>query len=366
MKGIGSRVKSHEEMLQGLDAGLKEIQGKMGRPVYGGGGSQFGDTGPETKAIADWMRSGETKSLSVTDDGQNVTVRSDWSDRIAKLIRESSPVRMAASVMQTNSNELEILVDWEEPASGWVAETADRDPTASSYMTRHKIPVFEHYAYPSATLQLLEDSAFDVETWLSGKLGTRFGRQEADAFINGDGNGKPRGLLDYNVVPDTAFTWGADPDQYEIGAIYTGVAGDFAADTPDDALYDLVDSLKADYLPGASFLMTRAMRNKIRKLRDQDGRSLLQMSLADGVPDRLLGYPVRLAEDMPALADGVVGILFGNFPQAYAVVDRVGFTIQRDALTKPGFVRWYTRKRVGGAMINPEAVKALVLGAEPA
>lgn len=358
-----------EQRVTDLDRYVREIEARGKRPFYGQ--DAHDTTGYESKAVGEWMRGQlETKELSITSDGQGVTVREDWSDRIAKLIRESSPVRQVAAVESTTSNEWEMLVDRGEPTSGWVAETAARNPTAASFMTRQKIAVHEHYAYPESTLALLEDSRFNVEGWLANKLGTRFGRQEASAFMIGDGNGRPRGILDYDFVPDADFTWVADPDDYEIGAIYTGVPGDFPsaeADSklPDDVLYDLVDSLKADYLPNASFLMTRAMRNKIRKLRDGDDRSLLQMSLADGVPDRLLGYPVRLAEDMAQPDDDVVGILFGDFRQAYTIVDRVGITIQRDTLTRPGFCRWYARKRVGGAVTNPEAIKALVLGIEP-
>jgi len=109
-------------------------------------------------------------------------------------------------------------------------------------------------------------------------------------------------------------------------------------------------------------MMTRAMRNKVRTLKDDQNRYLFESSLQAGTPDRLLGYPVFLAEDMPALADGVVGALFGNFREAYTIVDRLGITVQRDTITKPGWVKYYARRRVGGAMTNPEAVKALVLG----
>lgn len=331
------------------------------------GGDLGDDAGAETKAMADFLRGGETKALSVTSDGQGVTVRADWSDRIFKLVRESSPMRSVASVIGTSKNEVEVLVDREEPASDWVAETGTRSATAESFLTRHKIAVHEHYALPSATLDMLDDSDFPLEDWLQGKVANRFARQEASAFINGDGSGKPRGILDYGTVADGSFTWGADPSAYEIGAIYTGVAGDLAA-IPDgaDELADTVDALKAPYLPGASWMMTRAMRNKIRKLKDSDGRFVYQASLDAAIPDRLLGYPVNLAEDMPALADGVVGALFGNFREAYTIAERIGLAVVRDVYSQPGYVRWYVRRRVGGAVTNPEAVKALVLGAEPA
>ena len=166
------------------------------------------------------------------------------------------------------------------------------------------------------------------------------------------------------IVQDDSFTWGADPEAYEIGTIYTGADGTLGS-APLDTLGDLVDALKSDYLPGAAFMMTRAMRNLLRKLKDAESRPFLQPSLSEALPDRLMGYPVFLAEDMPALGTDAVGMLFGNFAQAYTVVDRMGIQVIRDPYSQPGFVRYYVSKRVGGAVTNPEAVKALVLGSAP-
>lgn len=345
------------QRLTGLEDGILAL--KRNARMTGDMGDGIG---PETKAMADYLRGKEVKALSVTNDGQGVTVRSDWSGRIFELIRESSPMRQLANVIGTSKNEVEVLVDREEPESSWTAETGARAATAASFLTRHKIAVSEHYALPSATLDMLDDSDFRVESWLQTKVAGRFARQEAAAFFNGDGVGRPKGILDYDTVPDATFSWGADPAAYEIGAIYSGVAGDLPGADP---LADLVDALKAPYLAGASWMMTRAMRNRVRKLKDADGRFLYQASLDSAIPDRLLGYPVALAEDMPALGAGVVAALFGDFSQAYTIADRTGLAVVRDVYSQPGFVRWYVRRRVGGALTNPEAVKALVLGVAP-
>ncbi len=339
---------------------------------------QLGEPGMEWKSaeIEDYLRKNalphgmETKDLSTTSDGQGVVVRGDWSQRIFRLIRESSPMRQVASTMNTSSNALEVLVDRAEPQSAWIDEEAARTETAASFLSRHAIPVFEHYALPVATQALLEDGEIDVETWLQGKVASRFARQESAAFFNGTGTGEPRGILTYDFVPDAGHAWGADPATYDIGAIYSGIAGDITGTGVDAAdaierLGDLVDALKAEYLPGAGFMMTRAMRNKLRKLKDADGRFYYQAALSEAVPDRLMGYPVSLAEDMPALAADVPGILFGAFSEAYTIADRVGLSLVRDNITRPGFVRWYARKRLGGALTNPESVKALILGVEP-
>ncbi|MDA3857260.1 MAG: phage major capsid protein, partial [Roseovarius sp.] len=167
--------------LNGLDQEILAI--KRNNRLVGDMGDAIG---AETKAMANFLRGGETKSLSVTSDGQGVTVRADWSDRIFSLVQESSPMRAVASVVGTSKNEIEVLVDREEPASDWVAETGTRSATAASFLTRHKIAVHEHYALPSATLDMLDDSDFPLEDWLQGKVASRFARQEAAKFFNGN------------------------------------------------------------------------------------------------------------------------------------------------------------------------------------
>ncbi|MGP9641566.1 phage major capsid protein [Halomonas sp. AOP42-A1-14] len=341
-----------------------EVQSKQWRP-HGGQGQMETTSNPE---LAQFFQKGvlpgaESKELSVTNDGQGVTVRSEWSDRIVALVRETSPVRSVASNMQTSSNALEVLVDRGEVGSDWISELDERTKTAASFMERHKITVNEHYCLVEATLQMLEDSNLKIEQWLQGKIGQRFTRQENEAFLLGDGIGKPRGMLTYTTVPDADFTWGADPDTYEIGATFTGEAGDLTTAEP---LFNLVDSLKAPYLENASWLMPRAFRNKVRKIKDLEGRYIFEPSLAAGVPDTLLGYPIVLAEDMNTPAADTTGALFGDFQQSYACVDRSSIDVIRDPYSAPGRVRWYARKRLGGAIVNPESVKALVLGTEPA
>ena len=369
-KAVEEVADSLAEFKKKQDERIEQLETAFARKSVGGDiGTTESKKGPETKAMSEWLRGGPTdrKALSVTDDGQGVTVRSDWLTQIFTLIRESSPMRSVANIIGTDSNEVEVLVDRGEATSAWTTETATRTETAIDFMSRHLIKNHEHYAYPSVTQQMLEDSRFPVEAWVQGKVGARFGRQEADSFIVGDGVGKPKGIINYGTVKEADFTWGADPSAYQIGAVYTGASGAFAASNPDDALYDLVDSLKVDYLGNARFMMSRATRNLLRKLKDADGRSLLQMSLADGVPDRLLGYPITIAEDMPDPGADSISILFGNFREAYTVVDRLGVAVLRDpGYSKPGYVRYYVRKRVGGALTNPEAVKALVFGTEPA
>lgn len=348
-----------------LEKRIAKIEAAANRPGFGASDTKASDPVLET-----WLRKGDTsalegKAMSISADGQDVTVRGDWSDRIFRLIRETSPVRQAANVMTTTSITLDVLVDRGEPTSAWVAETGTRSATDTSFMSRHPIGVFEHYAYPAVTSHLLEDSAFDVEQWLMQKIAARFARQENAAFFGGSGSGEPKGLLTYGTTPEASFTWGADPAAYAIGAQYSGADGALGTSAI-QTIGDVVDSLKAEYLPGAIWMMPRSVRNFIRDLQDSQGRFYFQPSLSEGVPDRLMGYPVVLAEDMDTPAADTVGLIFGNFGEAYTVVDRLGMQVIRDPYTTPGSVKFYCAKRVGGALTNPEAVKALVLGPEPA
>lgn len=359
---VGGAFQKKSEM---LERRVAKIEAAANRPAFGGD-----DTKATDPLLDGWLRKGdvaelEGKAMSISADGQDVVVRGDWSDRIFRLIRETSPIRQVANIMQTTSNSLDVLVDRGEPTSAWVAETGTRNETATSFMSRHAIAVHEHYSYPAVTSHLLDDSAFDVEAWLMSKVAARFTRQENAGFFSGSGSGEPTGLLTYGTVAEDSFTWGADPSAYSIGAIYTGQDGGLGTDSIEN-IGDLVDSLKAEYLPGAVWMMPRKVRNMIRDLKDSQGRFYFQPSLSEGVPDRLMGYPVYLAEDMDAPAADTVGMFFGNFGEAYTLVDREGMQVIRDPYTSPGNVKFYVAKRVGGALTNPEAVKALVLGSEPA
>ena len=362
LKEIGGMVRQVGESVAETKSNLERRMGRLeamaGRP---GGHEAASMSSEASKAMTDFIRSGEVKSLSIGSDGDGVVVREEWMDRIFRLIRETSPMRQAAGVMNTSSNSLAVLVDRGEPTSAWVAETGTRSATDESFMTRQEIAVYEHYALPSVTNHLLQDAQFDVEGWLMGKIAARFARQENAAFLGGSGSGEPTGLLTYGVTADASFTWGADPTAYTIGAYYSGTDGTLGS-SPIEAIGDVVDAVKAEYLPGAAWMMPRSVRNLVRDLKDSQGRFYFQPSLSEGVPDRLMGYPVYLAEDMDAPAADTVGMLFGNFREAYTIVDRSGMQIIRDPYSSPGSTRFYVSKRVGGAMTNPEAIKALVLG----
>ncbi|MEW9838230.1 phage major capsid protein [Mesorhizobium marinum] len=287
------------------------------------------------------------------------TVTPDTSGRIVKKIYETSPMRQVASVVTIGTDRLEGFNDLGEGTAGWVGETAPRPATDTAQLGKWEIPVHEMYAFPQATQKLLDDSMFDIEGWLADKTSDKFTRTENGAFLNGDGILKPRGLLTYPTAAtaDATRAWGT------FQHVLTGTDGTFGTTTNGtDKLIDLVYSVKAGYRANASFMMARATIGAVRKIKDGQGNYAWQPSLSALSGGTILGFNVVEAEDMPAMAQDSLSLAFGDFGEAYQIVDRVGIRVLRDALTNKPYVGFYTTKRVGGAAINFEAVKFLKFG----
>jgi len=167
------------------------------------------DVAPEIKAaFSHLVRRGEggldAKSLSsLTNPDGGYLVPRDTSGRIIKKAQDYSPMRRYASVQSISGDALEGLNDNGIISTGWVGETAARTATATTQLGMWKVPAHEIYANPQATQRMLDDAEINVESWISGKLSEAFGQAEADAFINGNGVGKPRGILSRTFATTT-------------------------------------------------------------------------------------------------------------------------------------------------------------------
>jgi HK97 family phage major capsid protein len=126
-----------------------------------------------------------------------------------------------------------------------------------------------------------------------------------------------------------------------------------------DALLDLVYSLNRAYRVNASFALNSLIAAAIRKLKDSTGQYIWQQGLIAGQPDRLLGYPVAIWEDLADIGANNFPVLFGDFQRAYQLVDRTELRITRDDVTTPGFIKFYVRRRVGGHVWDNHALRAL-------
>lgn len=271
-------------------------------------------------------------------------------------IFETSPVRSVCRVITTTSNEAEIIInDQQFSSGGWVGENQSRGDTANAQFGVLSIATHEQFAQPKVTQKMLDDSSINIEALINEETSAIINRTENTAVVIGDGSAKPRGFLDYPA-------WAVN-GTYERGAIEqidSGAAGAVRA----DGIIDLQNALIQEYDANAVFFMKRATWGNVLKLKDGNGNYLLNLEmLPEGAGMMLLGKRVLFANDMPAVGADSLSIAYGDFGVGYTIVDRLGIRVLRDAFTDKPFIKFYTTKRVGGAVTNYEAIKIQKLSA---
>lgn len=335
---------------------LDRVSRAASRPLIEGSGAA---PSLEVKSfVQGYLRSGretELKSLSgaaLADGGYAVPREIDA--LISARLRNISPIRAIAQVVQTGSAGYRKLVTTSGTASGWVSETALRPETATPAFAEIAPPSGELYANPAASQAMLDDAAFDIQTWLADEIAMEFARAEGAAFVSGSGTNQPRGFLNAatSTAGDATRTFGT------LQHLVSGNATGFDT-SPELKLIDLVHSLKAGHRQGASWVMNSKTLAQVRKLKAADGSFLWQPGLMEGQPNRLLGYPVVEAEDMPDVGAGVCPIAFGNFRAGYLIAERSATSILRDPFTNKPFVHFYATKRIGGQVLDSDAIKLL-------
>jgi HK97 family phage major capsid protein len=265
----------------------------------------------------------------------------------------TSSLRSVASVVQVEASSFDVLIDRTEMGTGWATELVAQTETSTPAIERISIKLHELSAMPKASQRLLDDSAFDVEGWLAGKIATRFVRAEASAFINGDGVDKPKGILFPAKVANASWAWGS------LGFVPTGAAADFAASNAADCIVNLVYALGANYRANGTFVMNSKTAGAVRKMKDADGRFMWSDGLQAGEPPRLMGYAVLICEDMPDVAANSFPIAFGDFASGYTIAERPDLRILRDPFSAKPHVLFYANKRVGGEITDFAAIKLL-------
>lgn len=322
------------------------------------------ETAPHEKAFGAYLRNGDEDALrgiemegkamstAVAADG-GYLVDPQTSETVQSVLRGAASLRAIASVVNVEATSYDVLVDHSDANVGWASETAASTETGTPQVDRISIALHELSALPKVSQRLLDDSAFDIETWLAGKIADKFARAESDAFINGDGVDKPKGILNYTTAANGTEVWG------EIGHIATGVDGDFAALDAGDAIVDLVYGLSARYRANGVFVMNSKTAGRVRKMKDGDGRFLWSDGFAAGEPSLLLGYKVVICEDMPDIGSDSYAIAFGDFNAGYTVAERPDLRVLRDPFSSKPNVLFYATKRVGGDVTDFSAIKLL-------
>ncbi|ANU06593.1 phage major capsid protein [Paraurantiacibacter namhicola] len=359
---IVARQDRAEESIVSLRSDVDEVKArvdKIGRAAARPALATSPAASTEVKGFVDgYLRNGretEVKSLSATtpaDGGYAVPREIDAA--ISAELKEISPIRALAQVVQVGSAGYRKLVSTGGTASGWVSETASRPDTDTPQFAEIAPPFGELYANPAASQAMLDDAGFDIEAWLASEIAMEFARAEGAAFVSGTGADQPLGFLSspVSMAGDAVRPFGS------LQYIGSGDANGFDTN-PESRLIDLVHTMKAGHRQGASWVMNSSTLSEVRKLKTADGAFLWQPGLVEGQPDRLLGYPVVEAEDMPDVGAGAFPIAFGNFRAGYLIAERSATQVLRDPFTNKPFVHFYATKRVGGQVLDSAAIKLL-------
>lgn len=335
---------------------IDDLNAKLAAAELGAGQGQPVDR-EYTTAFNSHFRKGDVSAAlnKGADDEGGYLAPVEWDRTITNELVEISPMRQLAQVINIGGAGFKRLFNLRGTGSGWVGETAARPETTSPEFGTMTFATGELYANPAATQQLLDDSVINLEQWLAGEVQTEFAYQEGVAFVSGNGTNKPYGFL-------TFVTGAANAAVNPLGAIATTAAAGTAVITTDE-LITLIYSLPGELSANARFVMNRLTLANIRKLKDSQNNYIWQPSLQAGQPSTLLGAPITEMAAMPNAAAGAVPVAYGDFRRGYLIVDRQGVRVLRDPYTNKPYVMFYTTKRVGGGVQDPQAIKALKMAA---
>ena len=283
----------------------------------------------EFRRVSDVLQEG-------TDENGGYLVPEEYDRRLIDVLDEENIMRGLATKI-TTSGEHKINIAATKPAAAWIEEGGAIQFTDATFsqklMDAHKL----HVAI-KITDELLYDNAFNLENYIITQFGKALANAEEDAFLNGDGKGKPKGMLLDAEVGTTTST----------------------ASISSDDIIDLVYSLKRPYRKNASFMMNDTTIAAIRKLKDNNNNYIWQPAYQAGEPDRLLGYTLHTSAFFPEKAAGKVALAFGDYSY-YNIGDRGSRSLQqlKELFAGNGMVGFLMKERVDGLLILPEAVKVL-------
>jgi HK97 family phage major capsid protein len=311
-------------------------------------------------AYGKWLRTGADAGLrdlsikaelSTLSDPDGGFVTSDpVHGAMKEVLSNVSQMRSLCSVETISSDEYKILVDQLGESSEDTTEKATRNPTDTPTLAEVSIFVKEMSAKPKVTQILLDDPAYDTEAYIGRFIGRTFAKREGTWFWEGDGVKQAKGINAYSKIDNSSYAWG------KVGYIYSGHA---TLLNKADSLIELQHALKRAYRVNSTFLMNDNTLLSIRKMKDGEGNYLWRPGLAENAPDTLLGKPIAIDDFVDDIGGSKYPIWYANWKEAYQIVDRQGIRMLRDPYSSKPYVEFYTTKRVGGGIVNYEAIKAL-------
>lgn len=365
---LEAKLKSINTDMTQLAADIAEVAKKSARPVDPGNTKGLTPEQLEHKqAFSTFLRKGRSDQLSElekkamgrgsdVDGGYLVTTElASEIDRIASTV---SVVRSVADVRTIGSSAMAFRVKTQGLGATWVGEGETAGESSGNKFSRIEIDAEELEAEPWVYNDTLEDADLDLEMDLANEAGIAFGEAEGAAFVTGDGVKKPRGFLSYDTVANASYAWG------KVGYVASGASGDFAATNPADKIITLLHSLKQTYRNGAALMMADSTLAVLRTIKDGSGNFYLFNPDPTGEFSGLvLGKPVIIDDNMPAIGANSYSIAYANWQRAYRIVDRRGMSLIRDNITAKGTTKFNFRKRVGGGIRNFEAIKLMKFAA---
>ena len=306
------------------------------------------------KAFATWLRKGELgpeerKVLTIADSTHaGVLAPYEYVRDIIKGIELYSPIRTVANVRQTTAYAVELPTETAVPAAAWVAESIEKTEITGLTYGLTEIKTFEMYHLLKATQKMLEDSAFNLEAEIASVVSRKFGTLEGTAFWQGNGTSAPEGIRINATVLADATNLVTD----NVLAFADFLAVQYALASP--------------YVRNAVWLLNRATLGYVLGLKSATTNTyLLQPNLQQGQPATILGSPIVECPDITAgsgaCTDALVIAAYGDFRAGYTIVDRIDIIIQRltEKYAEFGMIGFLARKRVGGAVVLPEAIQLL-------
>lgn len=338
---------------------IEAIENELGRMRIPGGANHVEQKHAEhSKAFYAWMRKGDDAGLlkvrsemsTISDPDGGFLLPEPSRQRMITIAQNISAMRSICTVETITGTEWKELVDVGGETAEWVGEKGTRSTTDTPTLKEVTIIPKEISAKPKITQTLLDDANYDVEGYVTRFCGRAFDAKEGAAFISGNGVEKPYGLTGYTMITNGSYAWG------KVGYVAGGHASLF---NNADKLIDLQHALKSAYRGNARWLMNDTTLAVIRKLKDGEGNYLFVPGLVAGAADTILGKPVSYDDYVDEIGANKYAIFFGDFKEAYVIVDRIGIRMLRDPYSSKPYVEFYTTKRVGGGIRNFEAVKAI-------
>lgn len=306
-----------------------------------------------------FLRSGEnffTKSLSSNSSSGSLLMPEDICIHVYQKVQDILPLRKLAKVMKISTDSLDVIVDEKSPDAGWTTETQYTPPEESVEFKKIKISTHEIFANLKITQKLLDDSNVDIYNWFLNNISEKIAKVENKAFWLGDGNGKPKGILSYEMQENESAS-------QKFQCFKTGKNGELPEKNQENLFIDVASSLNHNYLRNACWIMSRSAYMAVQHIKDDLGYHVFQSAMT-GLPTTILGYPVYIDDDLPQLEIGksTCSIVFGDFKNAYTIVDRTCVNLFRDPYSSKPFVEFFATKRTGGDVIDFDALKVINFG----